>query len=160
MQTRSSIRAQRAAYDWLQALEGRKLLLEKTRDGAEVAEFMVAVLRGARFRWPELHPRELPGVQLRPTAQQRLVAAQWVAERIWGLPTRNEPVTESSGSFAPPEELQPTDTELRFLEAARELALERAQQEADAGLTPDRSVIMGSDGPLPDDHADGRTPPA
>ena len=143
MQTRGSVRAQRAAYDWLQALEGRRLILEKTRDGAEVVDFMVAVLRGARFRWPELHPKELPALPVRPTSQQRVAAALWLAERIWGLPTRGDP-PETVTSVTADEAIEPTAAEAGLLEAMRTLALERAQAQADAGVDLDRSVIPGA----------------
>ena len=144
MQTRGSVRAQRAAYDWLQALEGRRLILEKTRDGAEVVDFMVAVLRGARFRWPELHPKELPGLPIRPTSQQRVAAALWLADRMWGTPYRPGP--EAAGVNEPVAELiEPTPAEAGLLEALRGLALERAQTDVDAGVL-DRSVAPDVDG--------------
>lgn len=143
MQTRGSVRAQRAAYDWLQALEGRRLILEKTRDGAEVVEFMVAVLRGARFRWPELHPKELPGLPIRPTSQQRVAAAVWLADRIWGQPTRAEP-GEVGQSVTAAEQIEPTATEQQALDALRVLMLDRAQASTAAGEL-DRSVVPGDD---------------
>jgi hypothetical protein len=138
-QTRSGIRAQRAAFDWLQSLEGRQMILEKTRNGEELVDFLVAVLRGARFRWPELHPKELPGLPIRPTSQQRVAAATWLAERVWGLaPRLNEPAPEPQLAVEATE-LQLTAAEAQFLEAARSLAIERGEAGADAGDL-DRSV--------------------
>lgn len=134
MQTRGSVRAQRAAYDWLHSLEGRQLILDRTRNGEELVDFLLSVLRGARFRWPELHPKELGSVQIRPSAQQRVAAATWLAERVWGLAPRVE-------AGAPEQTTQselpaPTEAELRLLDAARVVMLEREAAEA----TPDRSV--------------------
>lgn len=136
MQTKGSIKAQRAAYDWLQSLEGRAMILDRTRNGEELVEFMLGVLRGAKLRWPELHPRELPQVQIRPTAQQRVAAATWLAERVWGLAPRVELQADpaQSGSVELPE---PTAAELALLDAARLVMLEREATSGD----PDRSVI-------------------
>ena len=136
MQTRGSIKAQRAAYDWLQSLEGRAMILDRTRGGEELVEFMLGVLRGARLRWPELHPKELPQVQIRPTAQQRVAAATWLAERVWGTAPRVE-LSQDASQSVPSELPEPTAAELALLDAARRVMLER---EATAG-DPDRSVI-------------------
>jgi hypothetical protein len=134
MQTRGSVKAQRAAYDWLQSLEGRAMILDRTRNGEELVEFMLAVLRGARFRWPELHPKEVGTVPVRPTSQQRVAAATWLAERVWGVAPRVEAGSLEQGGQAelPP----PTEAELKLLDAARVVMLEREALEA----TPDRSV--------------------
>lgn len=85
MITRGQIRAQREAHDWLDAATGRQKLLDRTRDGDEVVDFLLAVMRGARFRWPQLHPKET-GVLIRPTGEQRLRVALVLAERLWGRP--------------------------------------------------------------------------
>lgn len=85
MITRGQVRAQREAHDWLDAATGRQKLLDRTRDGDEVVEFLLQVMRGARFRWPQLHPRE-QGVLVRPTGEQRLRVALVLAERLWGRP--------------------------------------------------------------------------
>jgi hypothetical protein len=136
MQTKGSIKAQRAAYDWLQSLEGRAMILDRTRNGEELVDFMLAVLRGAKFRWPELHPRELPQIQQRPSAQQRVAAATWLAERVWGLAPRPE-VSQEASQSVPSALPEPTAAELGLLEAARRVMLEREAAEG----TPDRSVI-------------------
>jgi hypothetical protein len=83
--TRGQIRAQREAHDWLDAATGRQKLLDRTRDGDEVVDFLLSVMRGARFRWPQLHPKET-GVLIRPTGEQRLRVALVLAERLWGRP--------------------------------------------------------------------------
>jgi hypothetical protein len=135
VQTRGSVKAQRAAYDWLQSLEGRAMILDRTRGGEELVEFMLGVLRGARLRWPELHPKELPQVQIRPTAQQRVAAATWLAERVWGTAPRVELQGEVGQTVT--ELPEPTAAELALLDAARRVMLEREQTAGD----PDRSVI-------------------
>lgn len=83
MLTRGQVRAQREAYDWLDAATGRQMLLDRTRNGEEVVDFLLQVMRGGRFRWPQLHPKEA-GVLVRPTAEQRLRVALVLAERLWG----------------------------------------------------------------------------
>jgi hypothetical protein len=90
--TPRQVRAQRLANEWVVAEHGRMLIAEKTRSGEELIDFMCQVLRGARLRWPEVHPREIAGgtVPIRPSVQQRLLAAQWLAERLWGTPVRGE----------------------------------------------------------------------
>lgn len=155
MQTKGSIKAQRAAYDWLQSLEGRAMILDRTRNGEELVDFMLGVLRGSRFRWPELHPRELHQIQQRPSAQQRVAAATWLAERVWGTAPRvdlSQEVGQSVTTALP----EPTEAELALLDAARLVMLEREQTDQ----APDRSVIPGdptgeafSEGG--DDHANG-----
>jgi hypothetical protein len=137
--TRSGVRAQRATFDWLQSLEGRQMILEKTRNGEELVDFLVAVLRGARFRWPELHPKELPGLPIRPTAQQRVLAATWLAERVWGLAPRLQEPPAQPELAQEAAALELTAAEAQFLEAARSLAIERGEAGADAGEL-DRSV--------------------
>ena len=99
MLTRGQIRAQREAHDWLDAATGRQKLLDRTRDGDEVLEFLVAVMRGARFRWPQLHPQET--LMFRPTSEQRVRTAVALAERLWGRaanPTAQESASVDRGA--------------------------------------------------------------
>jgi hypothetical protein len=119
----------------------RDLILERTRNGDEILEFLIGVLRGARFRWPELHPRELPGVAIRPTARQRALAAACLAERAWGTAPRGAPFrgAESTEAEAGGDALSVTPEELDFLEAVRSLAIER-DEAAGAGGALDRYV--------------------
>ena len=100
MITRGQIRAQREAHDWLDAATGRQKLLDRTRDGDEVVDFLLSVMRGARFRWPQLHPKET-GVLVRPTGEQRLRVALVLAERLWGRPAAAG-VEGASVTSAPP----------------------------------------------------------
>lgn len=144
-----------------QLAEGERVLLagaskavaERTRDGDEIVEFMVGVMRGRRYRWPELHPKELPGLAIRPTPALRASAAEWLAERLWGRPAT---VNWSPGDGPPPidglaEALQFTPQESAFLAEARALQLRLAQEAADAGDALDRSVIpdVGTVSPQP-----------
>jgi hypothetical protein len=101
--TRGQIRAQREAHDWLDAATGRQMLLDRTRQGEEVVDFLLAVMRGGRFRWPQLHPKE-QGVQVRPTAEQRLRVALVLAERLWGRPPApsGESASVTAAPAAPP----------------------------------------------------------
>lgn len=111
------------------------MILDRTRNGEELVDFMLSVLRGARFRWPELHPKELGQVQIRPSAQQRVAAATWLAERVWGLAPRVT-VDQADEGQTVTELPAPTEAELKLLDAARVVMLEREAAEA----TPDRSV--------------------
>jgi hypothetical protein len=99
--TRGQIRAQREAHDWLDAATGRQKLLDRTRDGDEVLEFLVAVMRGARFRWPQLHPQE--SLTFRPTPEQRVRVAVALADRLWGRPANPTAQESASVDQAPPE---------------------------------------------------------
>jgi len=155
MQTKGSIKAQRAAYDWLQSLEGRAMILDRTRNGEELVEFMLAVLRGARFRWPELHPKELPQIQQRPSAQQRVAAATWLAERVWGTAPRPE-VSQEASLSVPAALPEPTEAELGLLEAARRVMLEREQAEGalDRSVVPTRPAFYEGE----DDAVNGLAP--
>jgi len=118
-----------------------KAVAERTRDGAEVIEFLVGVMRGARYRWPELHPKELPGLPIRPTPALRQAAAEWLADRLWGRAMQVQfPVEPEAGAIAGLEEaLRPTAQESAFLEAARALAIQQGEAGAVAGDL-DRSV--------------------
>jgi len=100
MLTRGQIRAQREAHDWLDAATGRQKLLDRTRDGDEVLEFLVAVMRGARFRWPQLHPKE--DLAFRPTTEQRVRVAVALADRLWGRPANPTAQESASVDQAPP----------------------------------------------------------
>src|SRR5262245_5049177 len=103
------------------------MILDRTRNGEELVDFLLGVLRGSRFRWPELHPKELPHVQIRPTAQQRVAAATWLAERVWGLAPRPPEPTAPDQSLPPDELPPPTAAELALLDAARQVMLEREE---------------------------------
>lgn len=120
-----------------------KAIAERTRDGEEIVEFVLGVMRGRRYRWPELHPKELPGLPIRPTPALRQAAAEWLADRLWGrVPAVTLHVdTGGAGPIAGlAEALHLTAGESAFLEEARALALTRAQTDVDTG-TLDRSVI-------------------
>ena len=117
-----------------------KAVAERTRDGAEVIEFLVGVMRGARYRWPELHPKELPGLSIRPTPALRQAAAEWLADRLWGRAMQVQFPVEEAGAIAGLEEaLRVTPQESAFLEAARALAIQQGEAGTEAGAV-DRSV--------------------
>jgi len=127
--TRGQIRAQREAHDWLDQATGRQFLLDRTRQGEEVADFLVQVMRGARFRWPQLHPKE--DVTFRPTPEQRVRAALAIAERLWGRPPQNEGAAPAQvvGAGQPPL----SEEDAAQLRAAYLAMTERSPGETDDG---------------------------
>lgn len=156
MSSRSLNRAYQLADGERVLLAGcSKAIAERTRDGTEVVEFMLGVMRGRRYRWPELHPKELPSLPLRPTPALRQGAAEWLADRLWGrVPSVTYHV--DNGDAAGPiaglaEALQLTAGESAFLEEARALALRRAEAstaagELDRSVAPSEAAPPGVDG--------------
>lgn len=135
MLTRGQIRAQREAHDWLDAATGRQKLLDRTRDGDEVLEFLVAVMRGARFRWPQLHPQET--VVFRPTSEQRVRTAVALAERLWGRAANPTAQESASVSEAPPVAPLSDSEAARMRDLLNLLADREGGEGADAGSAAD-----------------------
>ena len=61
-----------------------EVVRRQTKDGAEIVQFMVAVMRGQEYEYPGLPPGPHKGVAFLPTPQERLEAAQWLADRAFG----------------------------------------------------------------------------
>jgi hypothetical protein len=68
-----------------------KYIRSRTDDGREMADFMLAVLRGERLRLPGLPPAR---AHARPNIRLRMQAADWLANRAFGFPKESLEVTD------------------------------------------------------------------
>ena len=56
----------------------------QTKDGADIVRFMVAVMKGERYEYAGLPAGQHRGVAFVPSPEERLTAAQWLADRAFG----------------------------------------------------------------------------
>src|SRR4029450_10505582 len=61
-----------------------ELVRRHTKDGREIVEVMVGGTRGRAYEYPAPPPGPHRGVPLVPTPDERLTAAQWLSDRLWG----------------------------------------------------------------------------
>ena len=60
------------------------LVKSRTRNGADIVAFMVRVLQGRLYEYPDLPPGLHRGVARVPSPEERLEAARWLADRAFG----------------------------------------------------------------------------
>src|SRR5262245_59125600 len=60
------------------------LVRSQTSDGRDIVAFMVRVMQGRPYAYPELPPGPHKGIPFVPSPEERLSAAQWLADRAWG----------------------------------------------------------------------------
>lgn len=70
-----------------------KYIRAQTEDGKEMADFMLAVLRGQKIKTPGLN-----GARRIPSIRDRMSAADWLANRAFGMPKESVEVTESENA--------------------------------------------------------------
>lgn len=69
----------------------------QTRGGRDIIEFMVRVLQGHAYEYPDLPAGPHRGVAFVPSPDERLAAAQWLADRAFGkAPTVVEATVDST----------------------------------------------------------------
>ena len=61
-----------------------ELVRAQTKDGRDIIAFMVAVMQGRAYDYPDLPPGPHRGVAFVPSPDERLQAAQWLADRAFG----------------------------------------------------------------------------
>jgi hypothetical protein len=81
----------------------------QTGNGSEIAQFYLKILRGEPVRFPEKritrrkNGRKITSMYVRPTLDQRIDAAAWLADRGWG---KAKETIELTGEASPAQRLE------------------------------------------------------